>query len=238
MRFHTRENAERPDRSARRGWPQLRWWVGGIVAASGLVLLVAGWLTRTNNYWSGLLVQFGSAFVLVLPLLAVERFITRRIDTLQTQLEALRRETSDIAGEYEELRDTLPPGKERTNRMRDVFNRAQTRARGRRDREVVAELFHRGDVGDRMTALGLMAGNHRLLDADCVALAIRESRSGYEQWKGLILTQNASAALTSAQLDRILDAVKEELEDPYGRIHEAAHRVDKARELLTSVRRL
>jgi cell division septum initiation protein DivIVA len=234
MPFQAGATARRPpDRSADRGLQQLHWRIGVGVAAFGVVLLAVGFLVRANTFWSGLLVQVGSTLLLALPLVAVERLITSRIDDVQDQLETLRQETSDIANEYEDLRERLPPGPERTERMGAEYDRAQSRARrSTRSPGAVAALFQTGEEGDRMAALGYMAGDHGLIDAECVASAIRQTRSGYEQWKGLILTENAWAALTPAQLAPIMDAVEIELSDPNGKIHEANHRVEKAQALL------
>ncbi|HEV7652244.1 MAG TPA: hypothetical protein VGP26_29175 [Actinophytocola sp.] len=74
--------------------------------------------------------------------------------------------------------------------------------------EAVGELYRSGQDGNRITALGLMSGNPRLVSVAIVTEVIRRPRSSFEQWHALrICLDLVRGAGRSAEHDAIREAI-------------------------------
>jgi hypothetical protein len=107
--------------------------------------------------------------------------------------ERLRREAQlllvamePIATRYEALRESSPHGRARTRAMGELVEQAKKLAEfDFVNSEAVEELFRSGQDGNRITALGLMLANPRLVSVPILTEAIRRPRSSFEQWHAL-----------------------------------------------------
>ncbi|MGH8967550.1 MAG: hypothetical protein ACRDXB_19800, partial [Actinomycetes bacterium] len=107
--------------------------------------------------------------------------------------ERLRREAQlllvtmePIAARYEAVRESSPPGRTRTRAMGELVEQAKKLAEfDFVSTEAVDELFRSGHDGNRITALGLMRANPRLVSVPILLQVIRRPRSGFEQWQAL-----------------------------------------------------
>jgi hypothetical protein len=132
---------------------------------------------------------------------------------LRAQTEAvldLAQLAAPAARAYEQLRQTMDSGWERTMKQQEIVNQARSAARERdHDPAEVRELFNTGKVGNRIYALGLMQEDPRLRDFAATLEAIRGSRSAFEQYTALRLAEEMLADLSAedrAELRRTLDA--------------------------------
>ncbi len=91
-----------------------------------------------------------------------------------------------LAGAYERLRRSNPPGPERTRVLDQIVEQACQLARDAEfDPVDVWSWFDEGADEARAIALGLMLGDGRLQDLYCALDAIEHSRSAFEQYYGL-----------------------------------------------------
>jgi hypothetical protein len=119
---------------------------------------------------------------------------------LREEARALLDEARPFAASYEQLRESLAPGPERTAKLEDVVAEARAAARGRTHEPAeVRQLFDRGTDGERMYALGLMLEDERLRDFAVSLEAIEHSRSAFEQYYALSLADLMLPALTKDQ---------------------------------------
>ncbi|MGX8903689.1 hypothetical protein ACR820_00035 [Streptomyces netropsis] len=71
-----------------------------LATLGGLALVVWGWLLQGDEYTPGLLLQFGSSLVLIVPLLVLGRVLERRLQSAQAAL------SSDLADIQAQMRAT------------------------------------------------------------------------------------------------------------------------------------
>jgi hypothetical protein len=113
-------------------------------------------------------------------------------------------------GEYGAIRQTMPPGRERTRTMSVLMLAPVGLARnGTFISTDVRAAWERDEDGSRLFTLGLMQGDPYLLEPDIVAEAIRNSRSAFEQYHALkaVLSLPEERQITA----QIVDAIEMEL---------------------------
>lgn len=130
--------------------------------------------------------------------------------------ERLRREaqlllvaTEPIATRYEAVREGGPHGRARTQAMEELVDQARKMAElDFVSTDAVAELFRSGQDGNRVTALGLMRGNPRLVSLPILTEAVRRPRSNFEQWQALrICLDLVRQGCEPAQCEEIREAI-------------------------------
>ena len=111
-------------------------------------------------------------------------------DALRAEAQALLDEARPVAASYEQLRESLKPGPERTAKLEQRVAEARAAARRKQyEPAEVQQLFESGTEGNRIFALGLMQEDERLRDFSTSLEAIEHSRSAFEQWHALYLAQ-------------------------------------------------
>jgi hypothetical protein len=121
-------------------------------------------------------------------------------DALRAEAQALLDEARPVAASYEQLRQSLAPGPERTAKLEQRVAQARAAARGKgHEPAEVRQLFDSGSEGNRIYALGLMLEDARLRDFAIALDVIERSRSAFEQYYGLYLAQLMLPALTNEQ---------------------------------------
>jgi hypothetical protein len=209
--------------------------IASLVLAGG-AMIAAGWVLEDQGYVSALLLQLGSTFLLIAPLVYVERHITRQLDDVRDELEDLRSQADAIATPYERLRADKASSRARTAEMERHIATARAAARrgghGRRD---VAALFSSGSDGERIYALGLMQGKHSLTSSDAIVDGILRSRSAFEQYQALLLAQRAWKSLRRRDQQRVLEAINLEMQSG-GHIEQGSDRYELARAIQLRVR--
>ncbi|WP_146060436.1 hypothetical protein [Amycolatopsis sp. CA-128772] len=107
-------------------------------------------------------------------------------ERLRREAQLLLAAMEPIATRYEAVRENSPHGRARTQAMGDLVDQARKMAElDFVSTDAVAELFRSGQDGNRITALGLMLGNPRLVSLPLLTEAIRRPRSSFEQWHAL-----------------------------------------------------
>jgi len=123
----------------------------------------------------------------------------------QVLLSAMR----PMAERYEQVRESLPYGWQRTQVMRGIVEQARGMAgSGTFSGDDVARLFTSGGDGDRIMALGLMRGDPALASVDLAVKVIRRPRSSFEQYQALRVCQEvAERGVSASERALIEDAV-------------------------------
>ena len=193
----------------------------------GAALIFVGWLVEESGYPADLLLQLGSTALLVVPVLYIER----QLSQVRQKLVDLRTEMDSISREYERARETEEPGFSRTVTLQQKVDEARDQARrGRHTAAEVSKLFRSGQAGDRITALGMMQGNHKLVDAGAIVAAISDSHSAFEQFQALQLARIAWGELQPSEQDLVMSAVKMQMQ-PGGHIQQGTDRRRLAHQL-------
>jgi hypothetical protein len=188
------------------------------VAVAGVSLLAAGGtavFVTDNGPGSAAMVTLGAALVVAagmwdrletfefagakMQMRIVERLRDRAVeaeargdtaaaDALRAEARALLEEARPVATSYEQLRESLSPGAERTAKLEElvVEARAATQRKAWEPLEV-RQLFESGTDGNRIYALALMEADERLRDFETAMEAVEHSRSAFEQWHALYL---------------------------------------------------
>lgn len=159
-----------------------------LVAAGTVMIAVALFANQLESVEGG-------GFKLQLGAVAAKLWEADQADALGDIASAgrLRREAQlllvamePIATQYEAVRESSPHGRTRTKAMRELVEQAKEIAQfDFVSTEAVGELFRSGQDGNRITALGLMLGNPRLVSVPIVTEVIRRPRSSFEQWQAL-----------------------------------------------------
>jgi hypothetical protein len=121
-----------------------------------------------------------------------------------------------LAGRYEQLRETLPSGDERTFLMTRIVAQARALASGiRLPEDEARRYFAEGTEGMRIVALSIVEAHPSAAVFDVVLSAIAESRSAFEQYQALRALDAAFPQLSRAQ-KRAAHEVVEQQRSPGG----------------------
>jgi KAP family P-loop domain len=117
-----------------------------------------------------------------------------------------------LAAEYENIRETLPSGNERTRAMAEKFREMQqTVARdGRLSGEAIGELFA-GTPGDRIVALAAVYALQALGSAELVIDSIQNQRTAFEQYQALRCAELLLPQMNQQQRDGLISALKQSI---------------------------
>lgn len=135
---------------------------------------------------------------------------------------------------YEDLVSTEPSGWNRTSRMEGLLREARaldTDVLGPGD---VASIFASGTDGSRIAALALAEADPRLATADLLIDAIRDSRSSFEHYHGLVAAEKALRHLDPQDRARLAATIEAVLAGPLG--ERSSDRRTVARRILDELR--
>ncbi|MBT2383920.1 hypothetical protein [Streptomyces sp. ISL-11] len=158
-----------------------------LATLGGLALVVWGWLMQGDEYTPGLLLQFGSSLVLIVPLLVLGRVLERRLQSTQ---DALSSDLADIQAQMRATRarlDTL--GETSRNGLLDRHRR----------RELLLHDAERAPTAERLAALLREAAGLQAVDDGGVRTRLPDS----DLWLRLDLRR--TTAPNSAQPGRGAD---------------------------------
>lgn len=173
-----------------------------LMAIGAALLLASGLWDRLES------IEFGGAKMQIriaervrdLAAAADARGETEVAAALREEARALLDEARPVAASYEQLRESLTPGPERTGKLESIVDEARAAARRQSHEPAeVRQLFESGRIGDRIYALGLMQADERLRDFAIALEAIEHSRSAFEQYHALALAEMMLPALTTDQ---------------------------------------
>ncbi|MGH3314290.1 MAG: hypothetical protein ACRDP3_27510 [Streptomyces sp.] len=185
----------------------------GVLLIFGGVLLVLALLgDRIES------LEFGGA-KLKLRAAAAERFALaeeseRRGDTdtanrLRTEAQALLDAAGPIAADYRSVRGSMRAGPERTRAMTEVVARARRiSAEQSFEPAEVVRWLREGSDEERITALAMMQARQELRNFDAALAAIEDSRSAFEQYHAMVLTEGMIGDLDPAQLRRLAEVIR------------------------------
>ena len=131
-----------------------------LTAVVGIVLIA--WAAFIDAAWlQGLLINVGTSFLLLAPLLFLNQALAVKVDVLNAEL---RGRVHELAT----LKAALPSGPARTAMIDALLSAARDPSAAGRVSEVEFERLTRGDEFERTVALATSLGNPRLLDQDLV----------------------------------------------------------------------
>lgn len=185
---------------------------GVLVAFGGIVLVLALLGDRIES------LEFGGT-KLKMRALAAEKFALAedsedRGDSvtaakLRAEAQALLEAAGPIAAEYRTVRGSMRPGPERTMAMERVVARARKLAGEQNfDPDVVIRWLREGDDEERVTALAMMQARPELRDFEAVLIAIKHSRTPFEQYHALLLADVMLDELRADDKRRLAEIVE------------------------------
>lgn len=149
-----------------------------LATVGGLALVVWGWLMQGSEYTPGLLLQFGSSLVLIVPLIVLGRVLERRMQRTQ---DALSSDLADIQAQMRAARarlDTL--GETSRDGLLDRHRR----------RELLLREAERTPTAERLAALLHEAAGLQAVDDG----GVRTRLPGSDLWLRLDLRRTAAPA--------------------------------------------
>jgi hypothetical protein len=166
---------------------------------------------------------------------AVDRGDTEAAGQLREEAERLLRQASPATRDYEELRRTLPAGRQRTAELYNVVYAArQDSKKEHPSAEAVRDTFRRGGDGDRVYALVLMQEDPATGDLACVLDAISGSRSAFEQYQALATALKMLPLLDGSSRKQLADAIRQQMKSG-GYITPSTDRWALAQEILNVI---
>ncbi|MFP5020790.1 hypothetical protein [Pseudonocardia phyllosphaerae] len=188
-------------------WLRRRGVVIGLSLVLGIALVVSALAIGAESLdgWSqSVLIELGTAVLLVAPLTWAEGRIQRSLGELDATLK------SSVSG-LSAIRNILPAGHRRTAIFDDLLTAVVESAReGEFPVSQIRTLLD-GDGENRTVALAAMVGNPSLADGSAIRRSIHRPGSGNEQFYALRAAEAAwSTHLTADQRKRILDAIADD----------------------------
>lgn len=182
-----------------------------LVAAGTVLVAVAVFTNRLESVeGAGVKVQLGAvAEKLREADQADAQGDSEQADRLRLEARLLLTAMEPLATRYEELREGSPSGRERNAALGELVEQAQKMAEfDFINASAVENLFRSGRDGNRITALGLMLGDLRLVSVPLITEVIRRPRSSFEQWHALRLSLDlARREDHHAQYEAIREAI-------------------------------
>ncbi|MFC5008254.1 hypothetical protein ACFPIJ_61885 [Dactylosporangium cerinum] len=213
---------------------------GRVVAGAMLVFFTAtgfvlGWLLTRVLLAPALSRADGAALAAFVAAEQAEEAGDRAsAETLRAEGVRLIRQATAAAGRYEQVRRG-PADPDRTAAMEALVAEAKaSTAAGAWLPEQVRDLFREGRDGGRVFALALMEGEPALIDVACVLDAVGASRSAFEQYHALLVTEIAVPAMTPGEREATLRVIEAQT-GPRGRIREGTGRRRVAERIRTAV---
>jgi hypothetical protein len=209
----------------------------GVLGAASFGTGVAAVFVTANGTGTAVLLGFGG-IMLVLALLgdrieslefggsrlrmraaAAEKFALaedseRRGDSitaarLRAEAQTLMDAAGPIAVEYRAIRGAMPYGPERTTAMKSVVARARKLATEQVfEPPEVARWLHGGTDEERITALAMMQADPQLRTFESVLMAIKDSRSAFEQYEAMVLGEMMLGDLSAEDKQRLVGVIK------------------------------
>lgn len=116
---------------------------------------------------------------------------TEEAAKLRAEAQLLVAAMEPIAAKYEQIRQSSPYGRERTEKMAELVQQARQMAKlGFVSPEAIEQLFNSGQDGNRIMALGLMRVEPKFANENIVVEVIRQPRSSFEQYQALRVSQD------------------------------------------------
>jgi hypothetical protein len=144
-------------------------------------------------------------------------------------------ELAKLSRQYEVLRESMPPGQDRTYQMTLVLTRA--RALGRQAGLGTAEINRLldGSDGDRIVGIAVAQGVPDKADVERLLEAALNSRSAFEQYAALEALLRAAPSMSATARNRVLTSLREELDRPRTFLQRGSDRYALAHAVLTSL---
>jgi len=194
-----------------------------LIAAGTVVIVLALFANQLESIeGGGVKIQLGAvASKLEEARLADAAGDTEEAAKLRAEAQLLFSAIEPIAAKYEEIRESSPYGRERTEKMSDLVQQARQMAKlGFVNTEAIEQLFNSDQDGNRIMALGLMRGEPKYANTNIVVKVIRRPRSSFEQYQALRACQDlVGGNVSSGELKAIRDAIA--VADANGSLHKA-----------------
>lgn len=128
---------------------------------------------------------------------------------LRAEAQALLTAAGPIAAEYRATRQAMPAGPERTAALERIVAEARRLAAEQQlDPAEVRRWLSEGSEEERITALGMMEASPPLRDFGTLLAAISASRSPFEQYHALRVSQQMLAGLSEAQRQQLAAVIR------------------------------
>lgn len=187
-----------------------------LLIAAGTITLALGLLAdRLQSIeGAGVKLQLGAIEKLEEARVADAAGDQENAEKLRDQARLLLAAASPLASKYERIRLLEPSGWDRTRQLESVFQDAKKIGSTEQIGATAAEaVFDSGTEGNRVFALGVMAGSARALSPKAVRVAVEEPRSAFEQYQALLLADNIMRGAPSEDTARSLaDAARRALQ--------------------------
>lgn len=171
-----------------------------LTAVVGLVLIV--WAALIDAPWlQGLLINVGTSFLLLAPLLFLNQALSAKVDVLDAELRGRVRGLAP-------LKDALSSGPARTAMLDALLSAAREPTTAQRVREVEFERLSRGDEFERTVALATSLGNPTLFDQDLVSRSVLKSDSANEQFYALWVADELWDRLDTPHRDEVVQCIR------------------------------
>lgn len=157
-----------------------------------------------------------------------------RAHALERKAEGLLAAATLVGERYEDLVSTEPSGWNRTSRMEGLLREARALDTDVLGPDDVASIFASGTDGSRIAALALAEADPRLTTADLLIDAIRDSRSSFEQYHGLVAAEKALSHLDPQDRAHLAATIEAVLAGPLG--ERSSDRRTVARRILDELR--
>ncbi len=160
---------------------------------------------------------------------------------LELQLAAVTPQSQDIretldryAGDYEEMRRTMPPGGDRTRLMTRLVAEVRAVARGMPPMATeLRRMLSEGSDGERIVGLAVAQDqpNRNLFDEICGAIV--ESHSAFEQYHALVAVLEMLTVIDDRQRRVLVEVLRDAQDDPLRAIGDDMSRARLVDTLLT-----
>jgi hypothetical protein len=181
-----------------------------LAIAGGIALIGAFTIFKHEPGWVAVLINIGTALLLIAPLVVTERLaVSREVEEVREAVDKQLAEVRKISAQHDDAREALPPSEERTHRFKEIFDEVKKQVEVEGISAEEAKDLFKLPYGDRLSVLASaqVHSNPELFPQ--VIEAIEHSISAYEQARALDAAKVMLHELCEAQRNHLVKVINE-----------------------------
>jgi hypothetical protein len=177
---------------------------------AGLIAIFEAFFAE--GWWQAVLVNIGTALLLIPPIVVTERLIlSEEVEEVRKDVEERLADLRQTGARYEDIRADLPPTAGRTVIFMGIFEKAKEQAKDTDiNAEEATELFKPDSPGDRLVVLAYAQVKQNPELFPLVIEAIENSESAFEQARALDAAEAMLTKLSEAQRQQLADVINDQ----------------------------
>jgi hypothetical protein len=180
------------------------------LAIAGLIAAIFGALFARDPGWQALLVNIGTALLLIPPIVVTERLVlSGEVEEVREAVDKQLAELRKVSTQHDHTREDLPPSAERTRTFSQIFEKVKEQVKYTDINAKEARDLFKLPYGDRLIVLASASLKQDPKLFPQVIEAIEHSITAFEQARALDAAEEMLPNLSEAQKKQLVKVINE-----------------------------